>query len=65
MRPKDLLLVRSGGLQVLVGTVGEGTTDEEGSVQTDTEAGGATALGGRLGGRGGGLGLRGRVTGLV
>lgn len=51
------------GLEVVVGTVGDGTTDEDDSVETDAEA----ARGrGRGGGRraGGGVGLGGGVAGL-
>jgi hypothetical protein len=57
------LLVLLLGLEVVVGTVGDGTTDEDDGVEADTEAAGS---GGRGGGRGagGGLGLGGGVAGL-
>lgn len=64
-KKRFLLLVRGVGLEVVVGTVGEGTANEENGVQADTEAGRVAALGARLGRGAGGLGLRGRVTGLV
>ena len=59
------LLRLSGGsiLEVLVGEVGDQTTDQDDAVETDTHAGavaGARGTGGRLG-----LRARSRVTGLM
>lgn len=51
------------GLEVVVGTVGDGTTDEDDGVEADTEAaGGRGRGGGRRAGRS--MGLGGGVTGL-
>lgn len=51
------------GLEVLVTEVGSETTDQDDTVQTDTEAGGVVVGGGGGGGRG--LSLGGRVAGLT
>lgn len=51
------------GLEVVVGTVGDGTTDEDDGVEADAEAAGGRGRGGGRG-AGGGVGLGGGVAGL-
>lgn len=60
---KNLLLVGAVGLEVRVGEVSEGTSNEENGVEACTETGSIGALGGGAGGLGGRLGCR--VAGLL
>lgn len=63
--PTSSLLLGLLGLEIVVGTVGNGTADEDDGVETDAEPTGGGGGGSGGGGAGGGVGLGFGVTRLV